>query len=77
MSIVKPSKLPNTNVMMDIGIKDIGSCQAIINELGISVKKEIRIPFKTGFIFKSTEAMKKPIIIHIDKAEKFASQVKP
>jgi hypothetical protein len=60
---------------MKIGIKLIGWCHPIITAEGVSSKKEINIPFNTLFIFKFDIETIRPAIIHIEKADKFASQV--
>ncbi len=40
-----------------------------------NVKKDIKIPFNIEFNFMFDVAIKKPTIIHIKNAERFASQV--
>ena len=72
-----PSKLPKINVIIIIGIKLKGSTHAINIAAGINTKKEIKIPFNIAFIFTFDVAIKKPTIIHIKKAERFASHVNP
>ncbi len=53
----------------------MGSGHPIIIADGNNTRKEISRPLIIPFIFKSEEDNKKPITIHIEKADKFASHV--
>ncbi len=71
----KPSNEPKIKVIIVIGINEIGSFQPIKTAEGNKTMNDIRIPFKIGFIFKSTVAIRKPTTIHNINAEILSSQV--
>ena len=75
LGIRNPRSPPKIRVITKIGNKDFGSFHPIRMAQGINTRKEIRIPFRKGFIFKSIVAIKKPTITHIENAEILASQV--
>ncbi len=62
---------------MKIGISVTGFAHPIKKAEGSSTIKAIKTPLKIGLIFSSTEAVKNPMTIHIESADKFASQVRP
>jgi hypothetical protein len=73
--IINPCVPPNIIVIIKIGSNEIGSFQPIRMALGNNTRNAIRMPLIIEFTFKSDLAVKNPTIIHIDKAEIFASQV--
>ena len=74
--IIYPCVPPNIIVIIEIGSNEIGSFQPIRMALGNNTRNAIRMPFIIKFIFNSVLAVKNPMIIHIDKAERLASQVR-
>ena len=74
--IEKPNKAPKIIVIIVIGINESGSSHPISIAEGSKTEKATIIPLIIGFTFKSSAAIKKPTIIHIDKAERLASHVK-
>ena len=57
-----------------IGKSEIGSCQPIINELGIKQRKAINIPLRIALRLSCDVPMKKPVTTHIVNADRFAFQ---
>ncbi len=68
---------PRIRVMMVIGIKEEASFRPMMNTLGRRHRKEIKMPFGIGFIFRFVVPRKKPTTTHIEKADRLASQVNP
>lgn len=67
--IENPNILPRISVIIDMGIKDIGSLHAIIIPTGSKHRKDIIIPFVTLFNFKLLVDTKNPATTHIVNAK--------
>lgn len=74
-SITNPKALPRIKVIIETGTKLKGSFHAINMAHGARQRKEIKMPFIMGFIFKPDVEINKPAIVHMLKAERFASHV--
>jgi len=69
-----PNRLPKIRVITVIGIRLIGSFDPIKIAEGKRTKNEIVIPFKMPYSLNSETDNINPIITHIEKADRFASQ---
>ncbi|MFH0869896.1 MAG: hypothetical protein V1866_02465 [archaeon] len=73
--IRKPSIDPSINVIIDIGINDVGSFHPMIIAAGSKTKKDIIIPFRKPLIFIFDVDIKNPDTIQRENADRLASQL--
>lgn len=68
-----PERLPKIPVIMVMGMRDMGWLNAIMTAVGTNTKNETINPFNAGCTLILVLEIKKPITIHIKKAERLAS----
>lgn len=74
---MNPSRKPRITVITIMGNIDRGSFHAMIKADGISTRNAIRTPFSGPLIPRLVVDTRKPATIHMDRAERLASQVRP